>query len=202
MGGGECSHRQGLCLNLLPAQDSIKSAAAGPPGTTGKALPEANSLVAVPNPHGASCGLSHRGFVRGLAWKFMRGFRGTETPSDMGAFHDGCNCCPLERRETVEVSRGAREPFDTWLLKVWSLVLCTWASPRSLLEMQSRGGAQVAQSVKCPTSAQVMISWFVSLSPASVSVLTARSLETALDSVSPSLPVPPPLVLCLSKMNK
>ena len=52
-----------------------------------------------------------------------------------------------------------------------------------------RGGARVAQSVKCPTSAQVVISQFVSSSPASGSVLTAQSLEPASDSVSPSLSV-------------
>ena len=38
-------------------------------------------------------------------------------------------------------------------------------------------GARVAQSVGRPTSAQVRISWFVSSSPASGSVLTAQSLE-------------------------
>ena len=60
-------------------------------------------------------------------------------------------------------------------------------------------GAWVAQSVKCPTSAQVMILWFTSSSPASGSVLTARSLESASDSVSPSLSDPPPIhVLSLS----
>ena len=48
-------------------------------------------------------------------------------------------------------------------------------------------GAWVAQSVKRPTSAQVMISQFVGLSPLSGSVLTAYSLKPALDSVSPSL---------------
>ena len=37
------------------------------------------------------------------------------------------------------------------------------------------------------TSAQVMISWFVSLSPTSGSVLTAQSLEPVSDSVFPSL---------------
>ena len=45
----------------------------------------------------------------------------------------------------------------------------------------------MAQSVKHLTSAQVMISQFVSLSPVSVSVLTAQSLQPASDSVSPSL---------------
>ena len=61
------------------------------------------------------------------------------------------------------------------------------------------GGAWVAQSVKCPTSAQVMISRSVGLSPTSGSVLTAQSLELAPDSASPSLSVPP--LLSLSKIN-
>ena len=71
-------------------------------------------------------------------------------------------------------------------------------------------GAGVVQSVKCPTSDQVMISQFVSSSPVSDSVLTALSLEPASDSVSPSLSAPPPikrslslsLSLSLSKVNK
>ena len=46
------------------------------------------------------------------------------------------------------------------------------------------GGAWVAQSVKHPTSTQVMISRFVGSRPPSGSVLTARSLEPASDSVS------------------
>ena len=64
----------------------------------------------------------------------------------------------------------------------------------------------MAQQVKHPTLAQVMISWFVSSSPVLVSVLTAPSLEPALDSVSPPLSLPLPcscsVSLCLSKMNK
>ena len=72
----------------------------------------------------------------------------------------------------------------------------------------------MAQSVKRPTSAQVMISQFVSSSPTSGSVLTAQSLEPASDPVSPSLPLPRShsacvclcLCLCLSlslsKINK
>ena len=60
------------------------------------------------------------------------------------------------------------------------------------------GAAWVAQSVERPTSAQVMISWSVSSSPASGSVLTAQSPEPVTDSVSPSIFAPPPLVLCLS----
>ena len=49
--------------------------------------------------------------------------------------------------------------------------------------------------VKRLTLAQVMISKFVGLSPASGSVLTAQSMEPASDSVSPSLSAPLPLVL-------
>ena len=56
----------------------------------------------------------------------------------------------------------------------------------------------VAQQVKRPTLAQVMSSRFMRLSPVSGSVLTARSLEPALGSVSPSLFAPPLLTLCLS----
>ena len=48
------------------------------------------------------------------------------------------------------------------------------------------------------TSARVMISRSVSSSPASGSVLMARSLEPASDPVSPALSAPPPLTLSLS----
>ena len=52
-------------------------------------------------------------------------------------------------------------------------------------------GAWVAQSVEHQTSAQVMIPWLTSLSPASGAMLTAQSLEPASGSVSPSLSAPP-----------
>ena len=58
---------------------------------------------------------------------------------------------------------------------------------RPNIKTHHRRGAWVARSVKRPTSVQVMISWFVSSSPASGSVLTAQSLEPVSDSVSPSL---------------
>ena len=48
-------------------------------------------------------------------------------------------------------------------------------------------GVWVAQLVKRLTSAQVVVSWFVSPSRALGSVLTAQSLDPALDSVPPSL---------------
>ena len=63
--------------------------------------------------------------------------------------------------------------------------------------MRKCWGIWVAQSVEHLTSAQVMISQFVSSSPVSGSVLTAQSLEPALDSVSPSLSAPPLLMLSL-----
>ena len=67
----------------------------------------------------------------------------------------------------------------------------------------------MAESVKHPTSAQVMISQFTSSSPALASVLTAQSLEPASDSVSPnlslslslSLPHSGSYSLSLSKIN-
>ena len=57
----------------------------------------------------------------------------------------------------------------------------------SVFKKQSYRRAWMAQSVKRLTSAQVMISPFVSSSPTLGSVLTAQSLEPVSDSVSPSL---------------
>ena len=70
------------------------------------------------------------------------------------------------------------------------------------IKLKENGGAWVAQSVKRPTSAQVMISYSVSLSPTLGSALTAQSLEPASHSALP------PLMVCLSlslppqKINK
>ena len=63
-------------------------------------------------------------------------------------------------------------------------------------------GAWVAQSVKRLTSAQVMISQFLSSSPTLGSMQTAQSLEPASDSVSLNLSAPPVLMLCLFLKNK
>ena len=61
----------------------------------------------------------------------------------------------------------------------------------------------MAQSVKHPTLAQFMISQFMGLSPMLGSVLTAQSLEPALDSVSPlSLCPSPSHTLSLKKKKK
>ena len=78
--------------------------------------------------------------------------------------------------------------FSKMLIK--TKVLC---SEKVILQRQKHvkgclmRGAWGAPSVGHPTSAQVMISRFVSLSPAVGSVPTAGSMEPALDSVSPSL---------------
>ena len=63
-------------------------------------------------------------------------------------------------------------------------------------------GAWVAQSVGRPTWAQIMISQSVSSSPMSGSVLSARSLGPASDSVCVSLSALPLLMLCLSLSQK
>ena len=73
---------------------------------------------------------------------------------------------------------------------------------KNKLTLKNLRGAWVAQSVKRPTSAQVMISRSGSLSPTLGSVLTAQNLEPASDSVSPSVSVLPLLTLCFSLKNK
>ena len=60
----------------------------------------------------------------------------------------------------------------------------------------------MAQLVKRLTSAQVMISYFVGLSPMSGSVLTAQSLEPASDSLYPSLCLSPAHARTLSLSQK
>ena len=75
---------------------------------------------------------------------------------------------------------------------------------RPLEEEQAGWGACVAQLAKPLTSAQVMIPRLVGSSPASGSVLTAQSLDSALDSVSPSLylPLPPSHSVSVSLSQK
>ena len=59
----------------------------------------------------------------------------------------------------------------------------------------------MAQLVKRPTSARVMMSWFMSSSSTSGFVLIPQSLEPASDSVSPCLSASP-LLCSLSKINE
>ena len=71
----------------------------------------------------------------------------------------------------------------------------------TVIDNYTSRGAWVAQSLRLRPRLR---SWshFVGLSPASGSVLTAHSLDPALDSVSPSLSALPPLVLFLFPNNK
>ena len=80
------------------------------------------------------------------------------------------------------------------LLWLWSFVC---------LEMFLYWDAWVAQSVKHPTSAQVMISQFVGLSPAWGSLLTAQSLDLLRILCLPlSLPLPAHFLSLSLKINK
>ena len=112
---------------------------------------------------------------------------------------------------TEQVEGGTQDIWDTQEetsgrqldISVWS------PKERCRLELQIYESFQgrlnwVALLVKHPTSAQVMISGFVSLSPASGSVLRAQSLEPALDCVSLSQCPSPAhsLSLSLSKKKK
>ena len=83
-------------------------------------------------------------------------------------------------------------------MSCWSSILTSLWQFLLWLYKRNSWGAWVAQLVERPTSAQVMISQFVSSSPESGSVLTAQNLEPASDSVSPPLSTPAPFVLSLS----
>ena len=71
------------------------------------------------------------------------------------------------------------------------------SSTQSLLKNMYFWATWVAWSIRHLTSAQFMISQFMSSSLTSGSVLTAQSRESTSDSVSPSLSVPPLHMLCL-----
>ena len=76
---------------------------------------------------------------------------------------------------------------------------------KNLKKKKKVRGTWVSQLVKCPTSAQITNSSFVSSSPMSGCVLTTQNLKPALDSVSPPISDPPLLMPCLclsvSKIN-
>ena len=92
--------------------------------------------------------------------------------------------------------RGCRERES--LLRSWwecKVVQSLWKTVWRFLKKLKIGGAWVGQSVKCPTLAQVMISWFVSSSPTLGSVLRAQYLVPDSDSVCVGVSLPPPLML-------
>ena len=65
------------------------------------------------------------------------------------------------------------------------------ANLTSLVKSSSKGAPGWLSRLSVRLSAQVMISQFVGSNPALGSVLTARGLEPASDSVSPSPSAPP-----------
>ena len=93
-------------------------------------------------------------------------------------------------------------PDGVRVLTIPSTILALTIATEYSFKKISIRNALVAQSVKGPTSAQVMISWFTSSCPTLGSVLMAHSLEPAPASVPPSLSAPPLLPLCLSKISK
>ena len=88
----------------------------------------------------------------------------------------------MKRWSTSSVPREQLKPRDTTM----SLV------KMAKVKKTNFRGAWMAQSVECPTSAQVAILRFVSLSPASDSLLSARS---PLRILCPPFSAPPLLVL-------
>ena len=127
---------------------------------------------------------------------------GTETGSAVSNIDERVSWVSCEwPRQGMEPEEGAREcdpamhcrwpqilpcslPMEKWHVPPPAPLHLGWPETASIKKVL------VAQSVERLTSAQVMISQFVSSNPASGSVLTAWSLEPALDSVSPTLPLP------------
>ena len=81
-------------------------------------------------------------------------------------------------------------PITFLTCSTWSCSNMTGITCRQELPVK---GAWVVQSVRCLTSAQVMISWTMGSSPVLGSVQTVQSLEPA---VSPSLCPSPARALC------
>ena len=132
---------------------------------------------------------------------------GLERPGKLSELHRKLETDTLVYGRLAVLHRAARSPYgaEEAQRRAWDgmgLVVTEGFTEEVALEswhmngyvkVDWKRGAWVAQSVGRLTSAQVMISRFVSSSPALGSVLTAQSLEPASDSVSPSLSVRPPL---------
>ena len=107
-----------------------------------------------------------------------------------------------DREGHCMMKKGSVHQRDVAVVNMYSPNVEALKYLRQILKDLNGWGAWVPQSVKRPTSAQVMTSRSVSSSPALGSVLTAQSLEPLSDSVSPSLSDPPPFMLCLSLSQK
>ena len=130
--------------------------------------------------------------------------RGPQLPSTISLDNSPCPVWPVQTfvpglwrvvSRGVRGDKAARSPKGRAGTGSQGLQsLCTFS-----LKTSGFQGTWGAQSVKSPTSAQVTISLFPSSSPSLGSVLTAQSLEPALESVSPSLSAPPLLSLLLAR---
>ena len=130
----------------------------------------------------------------GWGWRVLRGKGNGSHFMDQGWERDKTlicvtcrECLPVKRHEhgftrTFVHSTECKLYFKFLNVKYWG----TW----------------VAQSVECLTPAQAMILLLMGSIPASDCVLTAQSLEPALDSVSLSLCLSPTHALSPSKINK
>ena len=107
-----------------------------------------------------------------------------------------------QMREAL-VSPGNRKRYESSLSEPLTPPLLQFHLLIDNSTSTSKANCWVAQSVKRPTSARVMISRFVGSSPALGSALTAQSLEPA-SGFCVSLSGPPQLALflSLSKINK
>ena len=119
---------------------------------------------------------------------------------------EGPLCCTEAFNESPVISPPAPSHIFPSVSRALTKDLCCVLpkccnSPLFQSEGRNLGGTWVGESVEQPTSAQVMILWFMSLSPMLASGLTAQSLELASASVSPSLSLCPfpyhTLSLCL-----
>ena len=117
---------------------------------------------------------------------------------DLGSGHD---LTVREFQARIRLHADSTEPaWDSLCFSAPPLLSLSLSKININLKTILSWGAWVAQSVKCLTIAQVMISRFVSSNPASGSMLTAQSL---LGILSPTLSAPPLLTLSLSfKTNK
>ena len=120
---------------------------------------------------------------------------------------------PLSPRDTH--TQPVRPPIPPPRVKAAESALSPWGGHRGCLRGAQTGdrplwAASRSASATSPFKshlspgrlAQVMISWFTALSPASGSVLTARSLEPASDPGSPSLCPSPTRALSLRLKKK
>ena len=83
---------------------------------------------------------------------------------------------PLQKREERILRMMTKKDPRTVAVQVQTITSPHWSQNVKYIEMDIFRGTRVAQLVKWPTSAQVMISWFGSLSLMSGSALAAWSL--------------------------